>query len=103
MSARAVHFSDAKLRGATDMNENSTPLNADSMDSMGSTGRSSTSSAGGGTTEAMKNAATETAHGFADRVRDFAGSAQDKLADVGSTVRERAGTTKDSLADVLDS
>ena len=38
-----------------------------------------------------------------DRARDLAGSAQDKLADVGSTVRDRAGNMKDSLADALDS
>jgi len=40
--------------------------------------------------------------GFADRARDIAGSAQDKLADVGSTVRERAGTLKNSLAGALE-
>jgi hypothetical protein len=40
--------------------------------------------------------------GVADRARNIAGSAQDKLADVGSTVRERAGHMKDSLADALD-
>ena len=43
------------------------------------------------------------AHGFTDRARDLAGSAQDKLADVGSTVRDRAGNLKNSLADALDS
>ena len=42
-------------------------------------------------------------HGFADRARDVAGSAQEKLADVGSTVRDRAGNLKDSLANALDS
>jgi hypothetical protein len=41
--------------------------------------------------------------GFTDRARDLAGSAQDKLADVGSTVRDRAGNLKNSLADALDS
>jgi hypothetical protein len=41
--------------------------------------------------------------GLADRARSVAGTAQEKLADVGSTVRERAGTLKDSLADALDS
>jgi len=40
--------------------------------------------------------------GVADRARSIAGSAQEKLADVGSTVRERAGHMKDSLADALD-
>jgi len=32
----------------------------------------------------------------------MAGTAQENLADVGSTVRERAGTLKDSLADALE-
>ena len=40
---------------------------------------------------------------FSDRARDLAGTAQEKLADVGSTVRERASTMKDSLADALES
>lgn len=39
--------------------------------------------------------------GISDRARDLAGSAQDKLADVGSTVRDRTGNIKDSLADAL--
>jgi ElaB/YqjD/DUF883 family membrane-anchored ribosome-binding protein len=41
--------------------------------------------------------------GMTDRARDIAGTAQEKLADVGSSVRERAGTLKDSLADALES
>jgi hypothetical protein len=41
--------------------------------------------------------------GLKDRARDIAGTAGDRLADVGSTVRERAGTAKDSLADALES
>lgn len=40
--------------------------------------------------------------GLSDRARDIAGSAQDRLADVGSNVRERAGHLKESLADALD-
>jgi ElaB/YqjD/DUF883 family membrane-anchored ribosome-binding protein len=44
----------------------------------------------------------QSASGFADRARDIAGSAQDKLADVGSTVRDRTGNLKDSLADALE-
>ena len=43
------------------------------------------------------------AHGLGDRARELADSAQDKLADVGSTVRDRAGNLKNSLADALDS
>lgn len=52
--------------------------------------------AGGG------GAADSQSGGLADRARDIAGNAQEKLADVGSTVRERAGHLKDSLADALD-
>jgi ElaB/YqjD/DUF883 family membrane-anchored ribosome-binding protein len=43
------------------------------------------------------------AHGMADRAREIAGSAEHKLADVGTSVRERAGSMKDSLADALES
>jgi len=46
---------------------------------------------------------SEAAHGLADRARDLTGTAQEKLADVGSTVRDRAGQLKTSLADALDS
>jgi hypothetical protein len=41
--------------------------------------------------------------GLTDRARNIAGSAQERLADVGSTVRDRAGTLKDSLVDALES
>ena len=41
--------------------------------------------------------------GIADRARDLAGNAKDKLADVGSNLREGAGTAKDKLADALES
>jgi ElaB/YqjD/DUF883 family membrane-anchored ribosome-binding protein len=51
----------------------------------------------------MPNQAGTQGHGLAERARNVAGTAQEKLADVGSTVRERAGTLKDSLADALDS
>lgn len=43
------------------------------------------------------------ASGIADRARDIAGNAKDKLADVGSSVRQGAGTAKDKLADALSS
>jgi hypothetical protein len=41
--------------------------------------------------------------GVADRARNAAGTAQEKLAGAGSAVRERAGTLKNSLADALES
>ena len=56
---------------------------------------------GGG--ESVGGTESQQSHGFTDRARDLAGSAQDKLADVGSTVRDRAGNLKHSLADALDS
>jgi hypothetical protein len=60
----------------------------------------STGSTGGAT---GSTAGTEAGTGFADRARGIAGTAQEKLADAGSTVRERAGTMKGSLADALES
>ena len=41
--------------------------------------------------------------GVADRARTAVGTAQEKLADAGSSVRDRAGTLKNSLADALES
>jgi hypothetical protein len=41
--------------------------------------------------------------GVADRARNAAGTAQEKLAGAGSAVRERAGSLKNSLADALES
>lgn len=46
---------------------------------------------------------TDGSAGMTDRVREIAGTAGEKLADVGTSVRERAGTMKDSLADALES
>jgi hypothetical protein len=67
----------------------------------GSTGSTaSTGSIGSSTDDA--SATTPQGGGITDRARDLAGSAQERLADVGSTVRERAGTMKDSLADALE-
>jgi hypothetical protein len=43
------------------------------------------------------------AGGLADRAKSAAGTAGDKLADVGSTVRDKAGSLKNSLADALES
>ncbi len=51
---------------------------------------------------ASNDGATTGEQAFTDRARDIAGSAEDKLADVGSTVRDRAGHMKDSLADALE-
>jgi ElaB/YqjD/DUF883 family membrane-anchored ribosome-binding protein len=71
----------------------------------GSSGSSSTQGAGSAGTNAGGSSTSgdvnTSSQGLADRARNLAGNAQDKLADVGSTVRERAGTLKDSLADAL--
>lgn len=69
----------------------------------GSSGSGYGSTTGGNTGGSSTSEAGTSDQGFADRARGVAGSAQEKLADVGSTVRERAGTLKDSLADVLSS
>jgi hypothetical protein len=61
------------------------------------TGNFGTTSTGSTSTPSDANA------GFTDRARDMAGTAREKLADVGSTARERAGSLKDSLADALES
>ena len=70
------------------------PSGADqaSAGSTGSTNGATVGSIGAGSAD----------QGVADRARSIAGSAQEKLADVGSSVRERAGHMKDSLADALD-
>lgn len=49
----------------------------------------------------MGASTTGSSEGVADRAKDLAGNAQEKLADVGSTVRDRAGDAKNSLADML--
>ncbi|HEY7396200.1 MAG TPA: hypothetical protein VH559_15200 [Gemmatimonadaceae bacterium] len=41
--------------------------------------------------------------GFSDRARDLAGSAKDRLADVGATARERATHLRGTVADALES
>jgi ElaB/YqjD/DUF883 family membrane-anchored ribosome-binding protein len=71
----------------------------------------SSNAAGTGNTGNTTNADASTSSGtstntdqkFTDRARELAGTAQGKLADVGSAVRDRAGTMKDSLADALES
>ena len=47
--------------------------------------------------------ATSGTGGFSDRARELAGSAKDRLADVGSNARERASHLRGSLADALES
>jgi ElaB/YqjD/DUF883 family membrane-anchored ribosome-binding protein len=90
-----------------------TPSGAGSRDFTGTPGYGNTGDVSGaqgygaGTTadvgQGYPNSSTEQPSGLADRAREVAGTAQDKLADVGSTVRDRAGQMKNSLADVLHS
>ena len=63
-------------------------------------GTSGSTSAGGSSVGASSST---DAGGIADRARDIAGNAKDKLADVGSSVRQGAGNAKDKLADALSS
>jgi len=65
--------------------------------STGSTGSSSTDDA-----SFSRNTMGESGN-LADRAKDMASTAGDKLASAGSTVREKAGTWKNSLADALES
>lgn len=58
---------------------------------------------GSGSSMSGSTSTGETESGLADRARDLAGSAKDKLADVGSSVRQGAGSAKDKLADALES
>src|SRR4051812_30177688 len=73
----------------------------------GSTGNTgSTGSSGLGSSGSQGYGASDTqndASGIADRAKNMAGTAKDKLADVGSAARDRAGTLKHSLADALES
>ena len=61
--------------------------------SMGSTGTSDASFSRDSSTDA---------NGLADRAKNAASTAGDKLADVGSSVRDRAGSLKNTLADALE-
>ncbi|HVX41442.1 MAG TPA: hypothetical protein VHB25_17890 [Gemmatimonadaceae bacterium] len=70
----------------------------------GNTGNiSGTQGYGAGSANESSTGSMNQDQGITDRARDLAGSAQEKLADVGSSVRERAGNAKDSLAGALES
>lgn len=55
-----------------------------------------------GTTGASDSPAGQS-QGLRDRAKEAVGSAGERLSGMGSTVRERAGTAKNRLADVLES
>jgi ElaB/YqjD/DUF883 family membrane-anchored ribosome-binding protein len=72
----------------------------------GGYGTQGTSSTTGGSTSgstSFDRDVSADAGGLADRAKSAAGTAGDKLADVGSTVRDKAGSLKDSLANALES
>jgi ElaB/YqjD/DUF883 family membrane-anchored ribosome-binding protein len=72
----------------------------------GTSGYGAGTGAAGGSGTADTSFSRDTSNesgGIADRARSAMGTAQEKLADAGSTVRDRAGTLKNSLADALES
>ena len=70
----------------------------------GSSAFGGTSDVSGSSTSGFGAEATgsEGTAGLADRAKDAAGGAKERLSDVGSTVRDRAGQAKNSLADALE-
>lgn len=90
-------------RGDTGGSKGSQGYGATTGGTAGSMGTSSTSSSTGSSGGSSSGSGSLGGGGIADKARDAAGTAQGKLADVGSTVREKAGSAKDSLADALES
>jgi ElaB/YqjD/DUF883 family membrane-anchored ribosome-binding protein len=84
-------------------------LGAGSGSQTGSQGSSTSgygSSAGSSSTSSdasFSRGNTELGGGIADRAKSVAGTAGDRLADVGSQVRDKAGNLKNSLANALES
>jgi hypothetical protein len=68
----------------------------------GGTGENTGTGGFAGTSDASFSRDTSTQTGATDRARSAMGTAQDKLADAGSTMREKAGSLKNSLADALE-
>ena len=91
--------------GGTGSQAGSQGTNASGTGGFGGSASGSTGSGGyGGTSDASFSRDTSTdSGGVADTARSAMGTAQEKLADAGSTVREKAGNLKNSLADALES
>src|SRR6185436_18139957 len=91
------HFVD---RGETIERNHFSPAGstAGAADAVGTFGNAGNNPSTGGT-----SASGSETGGLADRARDMAGVAKEKLADVGSMTRDRAGNLKNSLADALES
>jgi ElaB/YqjD/DUF883 family membrane-anchored ribosome-binding protein len=91
--------------GGTGSQAGSQGTNASGTGGFGGSTSGSTGSGGyGGTSDASFSRDTSADSGsMTDRAKSAVGTAQEKLADAGSTVREKAGTLKHSLADALES
>ena len=91
--------------GGTGSQAGSQGTNASGTGGFGGSTSGSTGSGGyGGTSDASFSRDTSAeSGGISDRAKSAMGTAQEKLADAGSTVREKAGTLKHSLADALES
>ncbi|MFN2565713.1 MAG: hypothetical protein ABR499_12010 [Gemmatimonadaceae bacterium] len=68
----------------------------------GATGGAGGAGASGGFGGGTSGGDAGGAGGIADRAKNVAGQAQERLSDVGSTVRDRAGNVKNTLADALE-
>lgn len=97
-------------RNTNDSFGNQNPSDASTGAGFGGTGgtgsqASGSSGTGGyaGSADASFSRDTGLDSGVADRARDAVGTAQDKLANAGSSMREKAGSLKNSLADALES
>lgn len=89
--------------GGTQAGSQGTGLGASDTGTAGAgVGTSTGTGLSGGSDAATRHEGGESG-GLTDRARDIAGSAGNRLADMGSTVRERAGSVRDTLANVLES
>lgn len=86
-------------------NENFGTQNSGESTSSAGTSSGSASGAGVGSSDATfsRGGSSEQSGGIADRAKSVAGTASERLADVGSQVRDKAGTLKNSLANALES
>ena len=90
--------------GGTGSQAGSQGTNASGTGGFGGSASGSSGTGGyAGSADASFSRDTSIDSGVADRARNAMGTAQEKLADAGSSVREKAGTLKNSLADALES
>ena len=90
--------------GGTGSQAGSQGTNASGTGGFGGSTSGGTGSGGyGGTSDASFSRDASAESGISDRAKSAMGTAQEKLADAGSTVRDKAGSLKHSLADALES